>query len=177
MVIMAAAYPLAMSAATPGAPENQPPKFEPVRPANAIALGRGVGGVEAWIDPDDVQWSYSRSSGPGGQNVNKVNTKAELRLAIGVIRGMDEAAAARLTALSGRRVTKDGEIVITAETHRSQIENREECLSRLLELTRSALTPPKKRRPTKVSKSQKRKRLENKKRSADKKSARRWRPE
>lgn len=124
-----------------------------------------------------MEWNFSRSSGPGGQNVNKVNTKAELRLLPADVQGFDDAARARFITACGKRLTREGELILTAETHRSQLENREVCIEKLRALAAEALHPPKVRRKTRVSQSQKRKRLDNKKREANKKSARRWRPE
>ncbi|MGA1046014.1 MAG: alternative ribosome rescue aminoacyl-tRNA hydrolase ArfB, partial [Phycisphaerales bacterium] len=103
-----------------------------------------------------------RSSGPGGQNVNKVSTAAELRVAITAIEGLDERAIERLRDLAGRRINAAGELVLRAETSRSQRENREICLEKLKQLVSAAAKRPKVRRPTKPTRGSKQRRLEEK---------------
>jgi ribosome-associated protein len=109
-----------------------------------------------------VTFSYSRSGGPGGQNVNKVSTKAELRVHINDI-PISHRARARLTTIAGRRLTDAGELIVVSEAERSQSGNRAECLAKLREMLVQALVEPKVRRKTKPSRGSKERRLKEKK--------------
>ncbi len=110
-----------------------------------------------------LRFSFDRSSGPGGQNVNKVATRATLRIEIATLRGaMPADAVARLIALAGDRVNKAGELVLHDESTRSQRRNREACVERLAQLVAQAMVRPRPRHATRVPRSQRRKRLENK---------------
>ena len=100
------------------------------------------------IEPGRLRYTFSRSSGPGGQNVNKVNTKAELRVAVADIEGLTEPALVRLRRLAGQRLTKDDEIIIVSESHRSQIDNRRASLDRLIGLVTEAATIPRRTQET-----------------------------
>ena len=115
------------------------------------------------IDEDELQESFVLASGPGGQNVNKVSSAVQLRFDVARSPSFDDTVRARLTALAGQRLTKDGVLVITARAYRSQERNRAEALERLVDLIRQAAVPPKPRRATKPSKAAKRRRLEGKK--------------
>src|ERR1051326_6955950 len=84
-----------------------------------IELGPGV-----WTDREQLRFGFSRSSGPGGQNVNKVNTKTELRVALSAIHGLSDRAISRLKALAKRRLTDDGDLLFTADTESTQESNR-----------------------------------------------------
>ena len=126
---------------------------------------------------DDLQFTYARSSGPGGQNVNKVNTKAILRVSIASLDGLPEDAADRLREQAGRRLTQDDELLIAADDARTQRQNRAACLSRLRALIAAALVKPVPRRPRRVTKAMKRRKQERKKQQSEKKQRRRWRPE
>jgi ribosome-associated protein len=129
-----------------------------------IELGPGV-----WTDRDQLHFGFSRSSGPGGQNVNKVNTKTELRVNIESLHGMSDRARGRLTTLLGSRLTQSREIVITADGERTQESNRRACLGKLRDFITKALVEPKIRRKTKPSRGAKQRRLEGKKRVSEKK--------
>jgi len=122
---------------------------------------------------DGLRFQFARSGGPGGQNVNKLNTKAELWVAVGAIRGMSDRAIARLRESAGRRLTQGDEIHIIAETTRRQEGNRQEAMDRLRELIVAAQHEPKRRRKTRPSAAAKRKRLDSKKRRGEIKAQRR----
>ncbi|MGE5610891.1 MAG: alternative ribosome rescue aminoacyl-tRNA hydrolase ArfB [Bacillota bacterium] len=109
-----------------------------------------------------VRFQYSRSSGPGGQNVNKLNTKAELWVLLSALRGLREDAVERLKTLAGKRLTQAGEIHIVAETNRTQDANRQAVMDRLRQLLVQAMYRPKTRRRTRPTAGSKRRRLETK---------------
>ena len=118
-------------------------------------------------------YSSSRSGGPGGQHVNKTESKVELRVAISAITGLPPRAVDRLVQLAGERLTADGELLLTCEETRSQRRNRELVLERLSELVREARAVPKVRRPTKPSWGSKQRRLGEKSARAETKRQRR----
>ncbi len=118
---------------------------------------------------------YSRSSGPGGQNVNKVNTKAEIWITVSEIRGLSERALARLRTMSGRRLTMGGELHLTAETERSLEGNKATVLERLRELILQARHEPKVRKKTKISRGAKQRRLQSKRHRGEIKAGRQGR--
>ena len=123
------------------------------------------------IDENDVEISFVRASGPGGQNVNKLSTAAQLRFDTRRIT-LPADAEARLNRLAGQRMTKDGVIVIHAQRFRTQERNRADAIDRLLELLREAITRPVPRRPTRPTLASKKRRLEGKKRRSDVKAKR-----
>ncbi len=125
------------------------------------------------IPPAALRFATARSSGPGGQNVNKLNTKVELWVAVGDIPGLSPAAADRLRKLAGTRLTQADEIHLWADQTRSQALNRQEVLDRLHELILKARIIPKKRRKTKPTQASRRRRLESKRRRSQTKSQRR----
>jgi ribosome-associated protein len=127
------------------------------------------------IAAGNLRFSFSRSSGPGGQAVNKLNTRATLRVTISGVRGLDEHAVARLRKLAGSRLTRNDEIVISAETSRSQLDNKNECLARLSELVARAFRRPRKRTRTKPTRAMIERRLQSKRRQSQKKTLRQGR--
>jgi ribosome-associated protein len=116
------------------------------------------------IPLDALDITYIRSSGPGGQNVNKVATAAQLRFDAAGFPDLSADHLARLRRLAGRRMTADGVIVITARRFRSQESNREDAIARLADLLRASAQPPRTRRPTAPGKAAREKRLEGKRR-------------
>jgi len=115
------------------------------------------------LDEREIEESFVRASGPGGQNVNKLSTAVELRFDVRQSPSLPEAVKTRLKALAGRRLTKDGVLVLVAQRHRTQERNRADALERLVELIREAAAPPPPpRRPTKPTAGSKRRRLESK---------------
>jgi ribosome-associated protein len=116
------------------------------------------------IDDGEIVESFIRSSGPGGQNVNKLATAVQLRFDVRHSPSLPHEVRARLERLAGKRLTRDGVLVITAQRHRTQARNRSDARERLIELIRRAAAPPVPRRPTRVPASARRARLETKKR-------------
>jgi ribosome-associated protein len=128
------------------------------------------------IDDSELEESFVRASGPGGQNVNKVSSAVQLRFDARHSPSLPNDVAIRLMKLAGSRLTKEGVIVIVAQTHRDQSRNRAEARERLFDLIRQAAVKPTVRRATKVPKAAKRKRLDEKKHRGSIKSLRRGRP-
>ena len=115
------------------------------------------------IDESEIDESFVRSSGPGGQNVNKLSTAVQLRFNVRNSPSLPNDVALRLMRLAGRRMTKDGVLVLIAQNHRTQERNRAEALERLVALIKQAAVRPIPRRPTKPTRASKEKRLEGKK--------------
>ena len=115
------------------------------------------------IDDNELEESFVRASGPGGQNVNKVSSAVQLRFDARRSKALPNDVAIRLMKLAGSRLTKDGVIVIVAQQYRDQTRNRADARERLFDLIREAAVKPTVRRATKVPKAQKKKRVEGKK--------------
>jgi ribosome-associated protein len=124
------------------------------------------------LDESELEESFVRASGPGGQNVNKVSSAVQLRFDARHSPSLPNDVAIRLMRLAGSRLTKEGVIVIVAQAHRDQTRNRAEARERLFALIRQAAVRPKPRRATKVPKAQKRQRLEGKRRRSETKRQR-----
>ena len=116
------------------------------------------------LDETELEESFVRSSGPGGQNVNKLSTAVQLRFDVRRSSSLPNDVAIRLMRLAGKRMTKDGVLVLIAQNHRTQERNRAEALERLVDMIREAAIPPVPRRATKPPKASKKQRLESKKR-------------
>ncbi len=114
------------------------------------------------FDPREVEESFIRASGPGGQNVNKVSSAVQVRLDLRRAGTLPESLRDRAAALGGRRVTAEGVLVITAQRHRSQDRNRQDALDRVVALLREAAIRPVIRRDTKPTKAAKRRRTDAK---------------
>lgn len=121
----------------------------------------------------EIRVDHARSSGPGGQNVNKVSSKVRLRWGVGASKAFTEEQKTLIRAFAGSRLTKEDEVVLAAESERSQLRNKEEAVRRLQEIVQSALIPKEKRRPTKISRAQKRRRVEQKRITGERKKSRR----
>lgn len=124
------------------------------------------------IDSDAIRIQYSRGSGPGGQNVNKVNTRAELWIPLARIVGLTAAALERLREAAGRRLTAADELHLSSDAQRSQEQNREELFRRLREMLIAARVEPRRRRKTRPTRAAKRRRLDSKRRRSEIKARR-----
>ncbi len=126
------------------------------------------------IPDDELEWSFARSGGPGGQNVNKVASKAVLRWkAAASAAPIPPAAHARMKVLFPSRFTTEGDAVIQSQKYRDQERNKEDCVLKLAEMVRAALVEPTVRKKTKPSKGAKRRRVADKRRTSEKKQSRR----
>jgi len=116
------------------------------------------------LDESELELSFIRSPGPGGQNVNKVATACQLRFDVAASKSLPDPVKKRLRVIAGRRMTESGVLILNARRYRTQIRNRNEAVSRLVDLIRRAATPPPKRKPTRPTAASKRRRLDAKKR-------------
>jgi ribosome-associated protein len=128
------------------------------------------------IPDDELEWKFIRSSGPGGQNVNKVSSAVQLRFLLHRNKSISGPAKHRLRRMAGQRLVDDGTILITARDERSQEQNRRSALERLADLVRAALVEPKIRKKTRPTRASKERRIESKKRRSGTKRDRggRW---
>jgi len=124
----------------------------------------------------ELQFTFARSSGPGGQNVNKVNTKALLRWRVEASPNLPEAVRNRLLARHRRRLTADGDLLISSQRFRDAGRNAADCLEKLRRMVLEVALPPKPRRPSKPSGAAVRRRLDQKRKHAEKKRGRRAGP-
>lgn len=129
--------------------------------------------AEIALDEDELEFDYVRASGPGGQNINKVATAVQLRFNLGGSSALPESVRQRLGRLAGRRLNADGILQIEARRFRTQEQNRQDALDRLVNLIRAAALPPRPRRPTRPSAASRQRRLEAKKRRSTVKRLRR----
>src|SRR6266849_4061079 len=128
------------------------------------------------IDESELEERFIRASGPGGQNVNKLASAVQLRFDVRGSPSLPYAVRLRLERLAGRRLTRQGVLVITAQRHRTQERNRQDALDRLIELIRRAAVPPVPRRATKPTRGSRERRLESKKRRGSIKGLRQGKP-
>lgn len=125
------------------------------------------------IPDEEIEWSYSRSSGPGGQNVNKVSTKATLTWAIAESNAIGKDVKARFLKKYASKITKAGEIVVSSDEHRSREQNIKASIEKLSALIEPVLKPPKKRKKTKPSRGSVARRLKEKANRSEIKKGRR----
>lgn len=124
------------------------------------------------IPESELEWSYARSGGPGGQNVNKVSSKALLRWRFAESPSVPDHVKDRLRQLRKKQVTEEGDFLVSSQRYRDQERNRQDCVEKLAEWVREAATLPKPRKATKPSKGSQRRRLEAKRRRAEVKAMR-----
>jgi ribosome-associated protein len=125
------------------------------------------------IDENEIQWIFVRSSGPGGQHVNKASTAAQLRFDVLNSRSLSDDLRTRLLRMAANMINDDGVLVINARRFRSQFRNRQDALDRLIDVIREATIPPKTRRRTRPTTASRRRRLQAKRRRSDLKRLRR----
>jgi ribosome-associated protein len=128
------------------------------------------------IDEQELEERFVRASGPGGQNVNKLSTAVQLRFDVRRSPSLPGDVRARLERLAGKRLTREGVIVIIAQRHRTQERNRQDALDRLVELIQAATVAPIPRRKTKPTRGSRERRLETKKHRSSIKGLRKNKP-
>ena len=126
-----------------------------------------------YINESELKESFIRSSGPGGQHVNKVATAVQLRFNAKISRDISEEVYNRLRTIAGSRLTEDGNLIIESREYRSQNQNRQVALEKLISLLQQAAKKPKRRTPTRPSQASVEKRLRNKRLQSEKKKSRR----
>lgn len=125
------------------------------------------------IPRDEFTFTFMRSSGPGGQNVNKVNTKVRLRWDVTGSPSLSEAVKARFQQAYSRRITAEGDLLITSQRYRDQVRNIDDCLEKLRELLAAVAAPPRRRKKTRPSRASKERRLKGKREQSERKRSRR----
>lgn len=125
------------------------------------------------IPLDQIEFSFVRSGGPGGQNVNKVNSKALMRWRVTSSSELPEDVRERFMSKFASRISNEGDLILTSQKFRDQASNADDCLQKLREMLTSVATAPKKRRPTRATLSSKRKRLDSKRKQSAIKQSRR----
>ena len=128
---------------------------------------------EIQIDDNDLDISFARSGGPGGQNVNKVSSKAILRWNVYASEALPAGVRARFLEKYSSRLTKDGDLILQSQKYRDQGRNVVDCMNRLRDMILSVATAPRKRRKTRPSAGARQRRLNDKKRTSEKKQSRR----
>ena len=151
--------------------EGGPPPEELMSGGKNEKKDKGEGGIPR-IPEGEFTIEFVRSSGPGGQKVNKTSSKAQLRWEIGASDVLNDDQKELVRALAGNRVNNEGEIVLSADTERSQLQNKNAEMARLQNIVDEALTPQKERKATKPSKGAIRRRLDEKTRHGKKKEGR-----
>jgi ribosome-associated protein len=135
------------------------------------------------VEPDiripdrELRFSFVRSSGPGGQNVNKVNSKAVLRWSVATSGGLHEPVRQRFISRYGTRINDAGELILTSERYRDQPRNEEDCRKKLQEMLAAVARPPKRRKKTKPTRASVERRHVQKRTRSQRKQARRWKAE
>jgi ribosome-associated protein len=125
------------------------------------------------LDENDIQMDFIRASGPGGQNVNKVSSAVQLRFDAAGCAALNDSIRQRLKKIAGKRLTAEGILIIKAQRHRSQDQNRQDAVDRLVAMIRQAAQAPKYRRPTKPTSASKKRRLTAKRQRGELKRHRR----
>jgi ribosome-associated protein len=131
--------------------------------------------VSARVPLAELHFSFARSSGPGGQNVNKVESKAVLRWDVGASRALPATVLARFRTRFAKRITEEGVLVLASQRHRARERNVTDCLAKLAAMLDEVATPPKPRRPTRPGRAAKERRLAAKRHAASRKAERRRR--